>query len=91
MRFPKKGEQDSIIYNHHITISNIPAEAYEYTVNGKSAIEWAMERYRITVDKNNGIKNDPNDWAAEVYFGSGQDFPSRQYVGTKTWKVYRTT
>ena len=66
MRFPKKGEQDSIIYNSNITISNIPDKAYEYVVNGKSAIAWIMERYQVTTDKKSGIKNDPNDWAKEV-------------------------
>src|SRR5690606_16832551 len=65
MRFPKKGRNDCIIYNSRITIENIPAKAYEYVVNGKSAIEWIMERYQITVHKESGIKNDPNDWARE--------------------------
>jgi hypothetical protein len=45
---------------------NIPALAYEYPVNGKSAIEWVMERYAITTHKESGIRNDPNDWAVEV-------------------------
>lgn len=66
MRFPKKGEKGSIIYNSRITISNIPEAAYEYVVNGKSAIEWIMERYAITTHKDSGITNDPNDWAKEV-------------------------
>jgi predicted helicase len=71
LRFPKKDQKDTIIYNNKITISNIPAKAYEYVVNGKSAIEWIMDRYKITVDLNakgegSGIKNDPNDWATEV-------------------------
>lgn len=66
MRFPKKGKKDTIIYNSKITISNIPGKAYEYVVNGKSAIEWIMERYQVTVHKDSGIKNDPNDWAKEV-------------------------
>lgn len=65
MRFPKKDQKGTIIYNGHITISNIPAKAYEYVVNGKSAIEWIMERYQVTVHKDSGIKNDPNDWALE--------------------------
>ncbi len=65
MRFPKKDQKDSIIYNSQISISNIPAAAYEYVVNGKSAIEWVMERYQITTHKESGIKNDPNDWADE--------------------------
>jgi predicted helicase len=66
MRFPKKDQKDTIHYNGKITISNIPAKAYEYVVNGKSAIEWIMERYAVTTHKESGITNDPNDWAKEV-------------------------
>lgn len=66
MRFPKKDQKDTIIYNSRITVSNIPAKAYEYVVNGKSAIEWIMERYQITTHKESGITNDPNDWSEEV-------------------------
>lgn len=66
MRFPKKDQKDTIIYNSKITVSNIPAKAYEYVVNGKSAIEWIMERYQITTHKESGITNNPNDWATEV-------------------------
>lgn len=65
MRFPKKDQKDTIIYNDYITIRNIPAEAYDYVVNGKSAIEWLIERYAVTVDKKSGIRNDPNDWSRE--------------------------
>ena len=77
MRFPKIDGQDRngkskkvddktrIIYNEKLTIANIPLEVYEYVVNGKSAIEWLMERYAVTTDKASGIKNDPNDWALE--------------------------
>ena len=61
-----KFELPMIFYNSNITNSNIPAEAYEYIVNGKSAIEWIMERYQITTHKESGIRNDPNDWADEV-------------------------
>lgn len=65
MKFPKKGQKDTIIYNQNIRIENIPAEAYEYVVNGKSAIEWIMERYQQTQDKKSLIKNNPNDWSIE--------------------------
>ena len=58
-------DKSKIIYNGHITIENIPLKAYEYIVNGKSAIEWVMERYAITIDKASQIKNDPNDWSRE--------------------------
>jgi predicted helicase len=66
MRFPKKDQKYTIIYNSKITISNIPAQAYEYIVNGKSAIEWIMERYKVDTHKDSGIVNNPNDWAAET-------------------------
>lgn len=58
-------DKTRIIYNSHITIENIPLKAYEYIVNGKSAIEWIMERYAVTIDKASQIKNDPNDWSRE--------------------------
>ncbi len=66
MRFPKKGEKSAIIYNDTITLRNIPLEAYDYIINGKSAIEWVMERYAITTDKASGITNDPNAWCEET-------------------------
>ena len=77
MRFPKIDGKDRngkakkvddktrIVYNEKLTIASIPLEAYEYVVNGKSAIEWLMERYAVTTDKASGIVNDPNDWAIE--------------------------
>ncbi len=65
MRFPSKDNMSEIIYNSQITIKNIPPEAYEYIVNGRTAIGWIMERYQIKTDKDSGIVNDPNDWAVE--------------------------
>ncbi len=65
MKFKSKEDKSEIIYNDYIRISNIPAEAYEYVVNGKSAIEWILDRYQVTIHKESQIKNDPNDWARE--------------------------
>lgn len=66
LKFIKKGQRDTIIYNSAIKIENIPEKAYEYVINGKSAIEWIIDRYQITRHKESGIVNDPNDWAKEV-------------------------
>jgi predicted helicase len=66
MRFVKKGQKDTILFNSRISITDIPEEAYDYVVNGKSAIEWVMERYAPSVHKESGIRNDPNDWATET-------------------------
>ena len=73
MKWPKVGkvpDKTKIIFNGNVTLSGIPVEAYDYIVNGKSALEWIMERYCISVDLNakgegSGIKNDPNEWSEE--------------------------
>ncbi len=55
-----------IHYNGHITLRGIPLEAYDYIVNGKSAISWVMERQAVKTDKDSGITSDANDWAVET-------------------------
>lgn len=65
MKFPKKDQKDTIIYNSDITIKNIPLKVYDYVVNGRSPVEWVMERYQVKIDKASGIENNPNDWATE--------------------------
>ncbi|PDX49554.1 DEAD/DEAH box helicase [Helicobacter pylori] len=65
MKKDKKG--DRIIYNHHITITNIPKKAFDYVVNGKSAIDWVIERYQKTMDKESLIENNPNHYAGGKY------------------------
>lgn len=65
IKFPKKDQKDTIIYNNDITIKNIPLDVYNYIVNGRSPVEWIMERYQVKIDKASGIENNPNDWATE--------------------------
>jgi predicted helicase len=65
IRFAAKGDKSSIIYNGSVRIDGIPPEAYGYVVNGRPAIEWILDRYQVRVDKDSGLKNDPNDWARE--------------------------
>lgn len=66
MKFAKKDDKTKIVYNGKITVENIPEAAYDYIVNGKSAIEWVMERQAVTTDKKSGITNDANDWASDT-------------------------
>jgi predicted helicase len=58
-------DKTTIIYNSKITLFGIPLETYDYVVNGKSALEWIMERYQFTKDKDSQITNDPNDWSED--------------------------
>ncbi|PAY36895.1 type ISP restriction/modification enzyme [Ligilactobacillus salivarius] len=59
----KEKDRSTIIFNTDITIKNIPEKAYEYVVNGKSAIEWIMDQYQVKTDKKSGITDDPNDFS----------------------------
>ncbi|GAA9057427.1 DEAD/DEAH box helicase family protein [Helicobacter pylori] len=59
----KKG--DRINYNNHIAITKIPKKAFEYVVNGKSAIDWVIGRYKKTTDKES--ENNPNDYKGGKY------------------------
>lgn len=56
-------DKSVIHYNDNVTIEDIPLEAYDYIVNGKSAVEWIMDRYQVTTHKESKITNDPNDWS----------------------------
>ena len=64
MRFPSKEDKGTILFNDSVKIENIPMTAYDYVVNGKSAVEWVMERYAVTKNTDSGIVNDPNLWSA---------------------------
>ena len=63
MRFPSKENKGTILFNESVKIENIPMVAYDYVVNGKSAVEWIMERYAVTKNSDSGIVNDPNLWS----------------------------
>ncbi len=58
---------DRINYNNHIAITKIPKKAFDYALNGKSAIDWVIERYKKTTDKDSLIENNPNDYAGGKY------------------------
>ena len=62
MRFADKQERTTLIINEHVCVSGIPEEAHRYVVNGRTPLEWFIDRYKIKQDKNSGIINDPNGW-----------------------------
>ncbi|PKM29733.1 MAG: damage-inducible protein [Gammaproteobacteria bacterium HGW-Gammaproteobacteria-11] len=66
MKFAKKGDKSTAIYNPRITLKGIPEAAWDYVVNGKAALDWVMERQSVRTDKASGIVNDANDWAIET-------------------------
>lgn len=69
MKYGKTGKDKdltTLIYNHKITLTGIPLEAYDYVVNGKPALDWVVERQCVKTDPASGIVNDANDWAIET-------------------------
>ncbi|HEY9217260.1 MAG TPA: type ISP restriction/modification enzyme [Phenylobacterium sp.] len=59
-------DKTTVVYNAAITMAGIPLGAYDYVVNGKSALEWVMERQCVKTDKASGIVNDANRYAIET-------------------------
>jgi len=66
LSFGARKDRSNIIYNQGITLAGIPDDAYEYQVNGKSALEWIIDRYQVTTHKDSQLTNDPNDYCREV-------------------------
>ena len=69
MRHPGTGknkDRSAVIYNPNITIRDIPEEAWDYVVNGKSALTWVMDRQCVKTDKKSGITSDANRYAIET-------------------------
>lgn len=56
-----------LIYNEHITIDDIPQEAFDYIVNSRNAIAWLVDQYQVSTDKESGIINDPNKYTGGTY------------------------
>ena len=68
MAFGKDGKterRDLLVVNASTTLGGIPKEAHEYVVNGRTPLEWLIERYQVKTDKDSGIVNDPNKWGDE--------------------------
>lgn len=60
---PRGVDRTIIHVSEKLILKNIPERAYEYVVNGRSAIEWLIDRYQVRTDKASGILNDPNEYS----------------------------
>ncbi len=65
MRFSK--DKTQIRYNDFLTLAGIPAEAFQYRLGNRSALEWVVDQYRIKTDRRSGIENNPNRADDEEY------------------------
>lgn len=53
-------EDSRLVYNDFLTLAGIPPEAFAYRLGNRSALDWVIDRYRVTTDERSGIVNDPN-------------------------------
>ena len=60
-------DKTQLVYNDFLTLDGIPAEAYDYRLGNRSALEWVVDQYRVKTDKRSGIVNDPNREAEPRY------------------------
>lgn len=61
----KENDYTTLIYNDTLTIRDIPAGAQRYVVNGRSPLDWVIDRYQVKTDGPSGITNDPNDYSED--------------------------
>lgn len=58
----KWADQDrtELAINDHVRLRGIPAEAHEYVVDGRTPLEWFIDRNRVTTHRQSKIVTDPN-------------------------------
>jgi len=66
IKFIERNNLKKIRYNDNIIIEDIPEEAFDYIVSGKPALSWVIEKFRLDINPDANIENNPNDWAIET-------------------------
>ncbi|WP_104761236.1 type ISP restriction/modification enzyme [Helicobacter cetorum] len=73
MKFKDKTTKECIIYNHHITITDIPSIAFDYKLCGDSVVESYMKKMSVKISKKaknkegDFITDNPNDFKGGKY------------------------
>lgn len=55
-------DRSVLLVNRRCCLVGIPPEAHDYTVSGRSPLQWAIDSLRVKHDKKSGITDDPNGW-----------------------------
>ncbi|MCX7013273.1 MAG: DNA helicase, partial [Candidatus Sumerlaeota bacterium] len=53
-------DKTALVVNPSLTLAGIPAEAFDYRLGNRSALEWVIDQYRVETDPRSGIASDPN-------------------------------
>ena len=60
----KADDRTVFIVNDRCQLVGIPDEAHQYTVSGRTPLDWAIDSLRWKTDKPSQIVDDPNGWHA---------------------------
>lgn len=55
-------DRRTLTINEHVRLFGIPEDAHRYVVSHKTPLEWFINCYKITRDRDSGIRNDANGW-----------------------------
>lgn len=61
-------DRRSIRYNDFLTLGGIPERVFDYKLGNRSALEWIIDRYGVSIDKRSGIANDPNRYSDDPQY-----------------------
>ena len=88
LRVSEKQENDksTLVYNSNLTFKGIPEIAHRYVVNGRSPLEWMIDRYQVKTDSASGIVNDPNMFSEDPTYISNL-IPRLVTVSVETMKI----
>lgn len=53
-------EKTALAVNKSLTLEGIPADAFNYRLGNRSALEWVIDQYQYSKDPRTGIISDPN-------------------------------
>ena len=89
-RNPETGKQENdkstLIYNANLTYKDIPEIAHRYVVNGRSPLDWMIDRYQVKTDSASGIVNDPNMYSEDPTYISNL-IPRLVTISVETMKI----
>jgi predicted helicase len=60
-------DRRGIIINEDLSLSNIPARAFEFIIGNRSALEWIIEQFRFRNMVTAGSEDDPNELTDPSY------------------------
>ena len=92
MRWAKNGKETNrsvLEINHRCKLIDIPDEAHQYTVSGRTPLDWAIDSLRFKHDKPSGITDDPNGWQdwADQPFNLIRHLRRLTYISVETARI----